>query len=61
MLLIQLPSDSSDMSALDETKLEHVKKYLEEKEDITIENEKLAIWLSKEKYNTEELKIVTTK
>ena len=53
LLLIQLPSDSSDMSALDETKLEHIKKYLEEKEDITIENEKLAIWLSKEKYNTE--------
>ncbi|MFA5634082.1 MAG: DEAD/DEAH box helicase family protein [Candidatus Dojkabacteria bacterium] len=53
LLLIQLPSDSSDMSALDETKLEHIKKYLEEKEDITIENGKLAIWLSKEKYNTE--------
>jgi len=53
LLLIQLPSESSDMSALDKTKLELIKKYLEEKEDITIENGKLAIWLSNEKYNTE--------
>jgi type III restriction enzyme len=53
LLLVQLPSESSDMSALDETKLEQIKKYLEEKEDITIENGKLGIWLSDEKYNTE--------
>ena len=53
LLLVQLPSQSSDMSALDETKLEQIKKYLEEKEDITIENGKLGIWLSDEKYNTE--------
>ena len=53
LLLIQLPSDSANMSALDETKLEHIKKYLGENEGITIENEKLGIWLSNEKYNTD--------
>jgi type III restriction enzyme len=51
LVLIQLPSESQSTSALDESKLEFVQKYLEEKHDISLDNGKLAIWLSDTKEN----------
>lgn len=53
LLLIQLPSESQSTSALDKTKLEMVQAYLKETHDITVENGKLAIWLSDTKENLE--------
>lgn len=52
LVMVQLPSDSKSMSALDQSVKEKVVKILE-KHDITIENGKLAIWLSEEKQNKE--------
>lgn len=51
LLLIQLPSEGEKTSVLDETKMEQVLKFLKEKHDITVDNGKLAIWLSEEKEN----------
>lgn len=55
LILIQLPSDSATMSALDQSKKEDIEKYLKKKYDITVQNGKLAVWLSKEKANTDNL------
>lgn len=55
LVLIQLPSQQQAISVLDKKKLEVVKKILKEKHAITIENKKLAIWLSDEKANLEEI------
>lgn len=51
LVLIQLPSQQQATSVLDKQKLERVKEILKEKHDITIQNGKLAIWLSEEKEN----------
>jgi type III restriction enzyme len=61
LILIQLPSQSKSTSALDKTKLEQVKTYLAEKHDITVDNGRLAIWLSKEKENLEGIERVDNK
>src|SRR3989344_1921271 len=51
LLLIQLPSESRDTSALDKSKLEETIGILSKKHGITIENGKLAIWLADRKEN----------
>jgi type III restriction enzyme len=53
LVLIQLPSASASTSALDTDKLTFVEKYLKEKHNISVENGKLAIWLSERKENKE--------
>lgn len=55
LILVQLPSESASMSALDESKKEFLINYLEDKYDVTVKNGRLAVWLSKEKVNTEDL------
>ncbi len=55
LLLIQLPSASQSTSALDASKLEAIETYLADKHDITIENGKLAVWLSERKENLENI------
>ena len=50
LLLIQLPNDTSDTLSNDEkTIAEEVKAYLSEMCNISVENGKLAVWLSKDK------------
>jgi len=51
LVLIQLPSESQSTSALDKTKLEMVQGYLKDTHDITLDNGRLAIWLSDTKEN----------
>lgn len=53
LVLVQLPSDTIGMSALDETKKDFLIGYLKKNFDITTDNGRLAIWLSSEKINTE--------
>lgn len=55
LILVQLPSNQNTMSALDETKLEFLSNYLKSAYDITVENGKLAIWLSNNKQNTDDI------
>ncbi len=56
LLLIQLPNDKSDKVDDDDTKIiEEVKKRLEEEYGITVNNGKLAVWLSNEKTNLDGL------
>ncbi|CAN5910529.1 hypothetical protein BH24BAC1_BH24BAC1_32140 [soil metagenome] len=54
LLLIQLPNDSASESALDRTVLEQGQAYLAYV-GITTQNHRLAIWLSKEKQNLDDL------
>ncbi len=49
LLLIQLPNDSEGMSSEDNSVKEEVLEYLDKIENITVNNGKLAIWLSNEK------------
>jgi type III restriction enzyme len=50
LLLIQLPNDTSDTLSNDEkTIAEEMKAYLQERCHISVENGKLAVWLSKDK------------
>lgn len=51
LLLIQLPSEKKTTEAIDQTKLERMQRILEEQFDISLENQKLAVWLSKNKTN----------
>lgn len=51
LVLIQLPSNSATTSALDTSKLEFVEKYLADNHNISVDNGKLAIWLSERKEN----------
>lgn len=51
LVLIQLPSESQSTSALDRSKLEAVEQYLADTHSITVDNGKLAIWLSERKEN----------
>ena len=56
LLLIQLPNDSSEANtAEDNTIKEEVIEYLRAMHDITTENGKLAVWLSNEKENLDNL------
>src|SRR3989344_119452 len=55
LLLVQLPSESRDTSALDKTKLEEPITILEKKHGITVANGKLAIWLSDRKENLDDI------
>ncbi|HWZ65947.1 MAG TPA: DEAD/DEAH box helicase family protein [Patescibacteria group bacterium] len=52
LILIQLPSDTEKMSALDKSVREEVEQQLS-KHGITYENGKLAVWLSEDKRNLE--------
>jgi len=50
LLLIQLPNDSSDtLTSADKTIAEEMQAYLEQMCDISVDNGRLAVWLSKEK------------
>lgn len=52
LLLIQLPDDKKDSLNAEEKKLiDDIKQYLDIKKNITVDNNKLAIWLSGEKEN----------
>ncbi|TAK03673.1 hypothetical protein EPO34_00735 [Patescibacteria group bacterium] len=51
LVLIQLPSESQTTSVLDKTKLEFVEAYLKKKHGVTVENGRLAVWLSNRKDN----------
>lgn len=52
LLLIQLPNDSSDSLSAEEKKtVEEIIQYLDVKKNITVENNKLAVWLSGRKEN----------
>lgn len=55
LLLIQLPSETRETSALDQSKLEEVVGILAKQHGITVKNGKLAIWLSDRKENLEEI------
>jgi len=55
LLLIQLPSESRDTSALDKSKLEECIEILGKKHGVTIDNGKLAIWLSDRKDNLDNI------
>lgn len=56
LLLIQLPNDSSDNNTLDDQKyIDVVLQNLEVKYNITVNNNKLAVWLSGRKDNVEDI------
>lgn len=56
LLLIQLPNDTTEDSSVEDKKIiDEVTQYLEYCCDITTQNAKLAIWLSKRKENLENL------
>ncbi len=60
LLLIQLPSESQKTTELDRTKINRVKQILKDDYDITIENQKLAIWLSENKTNKDLINIANS-
>ena len=51
LVLIQLPSEAKKTTQIDKTKLERIKEILRQDYDFTLENQKLAIWLDKDKTN----------
>lgn len=53
LILIQIPWKREKTDILEKTEIEKVEKILQEKYSITRENKKLAIWLSEEKINLE--------
>ena len=56
LLLIQLPNDTSESMTTEDTAIANqVKTYLQTMEDISTENQRLAVWLSNEKANLEGL------
>ncbi|MDD7075260.1 MAG: DEAD/DEAH box helicase family protein, partial [Prevotella sp.] len=56
LLLIQLPNDTTDAMTADDTKImEQVVQYLDVMQDINTDNHRLAIWLSKQKTNLEDI------
>ncbi len=55
LVLIQLPSETRTTTQLDQTKLSRTRQVLAEDFGISIENKKLAIWLSNEKSNLENI------
>ena len=56
LLLIQLPNDTTDAMTADDTKImEQVVQYLDAMQGINTDNHRLAIWLSKQKTNLEDI------
>ena len=55
LILIQLPSESASTSALDQSKIEMIETHLADKHDITVDNGRLAVWLSDRKDNLENI------
>ena len=56
LLLIQLPNDTTDAMTADDTKImEQVVQYLDVMQGINTDNHRLAIWLSKQKTNLEDI------
>lgn len=56
LLLIQLPNDTTDAMTADDTKImEQVVQYLEVMQGINTDNHRLAVWLSKQKTNLEDI------
>jgi len=55
LVLIQLPSESASTSSLDQSKLEVIEAHIFNKHGITIENGRLAVWLSDRKDNLENI------
>ena len=56
LLLIQLPNDTTDTMTADDTKImEQVVQYLDEMRGINTDNHRLAVWLSKQKTNLEDI------
>lgn len=56
LLLIQLPNDTTDAMTADDTKImEQVMQYLDVMQGINTDNHRLAIWLSKQKTNLEDI------
>ena len=52
LLLIQLPNDTNEANTAEDTRIkDEVVKHLSAKEGITVQNGRLAVWLSKEKEN----------
>lgn len=52
LLLIQLPNDTNEANTAEDTRIkDEVVKYLASREGITVQNGRLAVWLSKEKEN----------
>lgn len=49
LLLVQLPSANKNLSASDKAFREEVEQYLNAKHDITVHNERLAVWLADDK------------
>ena len=56
LLLIQLPNDTTDAMTADDTKImEQVVQYLDVMRGINTDNHRLAVWLSKQKTNLEDI------
>ena len=56
LLLIQLPNDKTDAMTADDTKImEQVVQYLDVMQGINTDNHRLAVWLSKQKSNLEDI------
>ena len=56
LLLIQLPNDTTDAMTADDTKImEQVVQYLDVMQGIKTDNHRLAVWLSKQKTNLEDI------
>lgn len=56
LLLIQLPNDDKEANTAEDNRVkEEVVSYLSKNEDITVRNGRLAVWLSKEKENLEDI------
>ncbi len=51
LVLIQLPSESKKTTDIDKTKLDRIIHILKQDYNLTLENQKLAIWLSEDKTN----------
>ncbi len=60
LLLIQLPSESATTTEMDRTKMDRVKQILKDDFDVTIENQRLAIWLSEDKTNKDLIEIANS-
>lgn len=55
LILIQLPSESSSTSVLDQSKIKMIEKHLADKHEITVDNGRLAVWLSDRKDNLDSI------
>jgi type III restriction enzyme len=60
LLLVQLPNESATTTDMDRTKMDRVKQILRDDFDITIENQRLAIWLSEDKTNKDLIDIANS-